>query len=29
MGFEDQKRDNGFLDSNQRDTTALIREELR
>jgi hypothetical protein len=29
MGFEDQKRDNGFLDSNQRGTTALIREELR
>jgi hypothetical protein len=29
MGFGDQKQDNVFLDSNQRDTTALVREELR
>jgi hypothetical protein len=29
MGFGDQKRDSGFLDSDQRDTTALVREEPR
>jgi hypothetical protein len=29
MGFGDQKRDNGFLDSDQHDTTDLVREELR
>jgi hypothetical protein len=29
MGFGDQKRDNSFLDSDKRDTTALVREELR
>jgi hypothetical protein len=29
MGFGDQKRDNGFLDNDQRDMTALVREELR
>jgi hypothetical protein len=29
LGFGDQKRDNGFLDSDQRDMTALVREELR
>jgi hypothetical protein len=28
MGFGDKKRDNGFLDSDQHDTTALVREEL-
>jgi hypothetical protein len=29
MVFEDQKRGNEFLDSDQRDMTALVREELR
>jgi hypothetical protein len=29
MGFGDQKWDNDFLDSDQRDTIALVREKLR
>jgi hypothetical protein len=29
MVFEDQKRGTDLLDSDQRDMTALVREELR